>query len=336
MTEEFNGEKNFEENKNLRLDFGKWLQSFRLKEEVSLEEVAAETKIHIEQLQFMEAEWPEAELPAMAFIRGFLVNYSRYLKLNPELVLQKFKEAYFTQEEQARLFLKQESHPEQEGVRIINNNKMTLSPGSKIVEPKKWWFLSKRFLSLVFLLIFLSTLWVYFINVGKKELQKNFEARKQPHSQNLEKAGPVSTVPKLKSTLVSPLEKIEKEELKAQVILETKEKEKKSAEAGKISAEKTPLAEQSLEAPYEVSVRALKKCWVSVKVDGTASPSFPLSAGSVKKYTAQKEFYLSVSEARALELTINKRKFRINGYDRTVDIVIPKQINRLKPVVTKP
>lgn len=56
----------------------------------SLEQLAASTKIHIRILSAIEED-RYSELPARAFTRGFIVNYSKALKLNPNEILETYQ-----------------------------------------------------------------------------------------------------------------------------------------------------------------------------------------------------------------------------------------------------
>ena len=56
-------------------NFGAWLKGQRMAKKVALEEIAAVTKIHIQQLRSLEDGW-EGTMPASAFVRGFVVSYA--------------------------------------------------------------------------------------------------------------------------------------------------------------------------------------------------------------------------------------------------------------------
>jgi cytoskeletal protein RodZ len=69
-------------------------QVFKQKREASgrsLEQLAALTKIHIKILTALEND-AYVELPARAFTRGFIVNYAKALKLNPDELLSEHKD----------------------------------------------------------------------------------------------------------------------------------------------------------------------------------------------------------------------------------------------------
>lgn len=81
------------------MTLGQLLQNKRIESGRSLEQVAASTKIHIKILAAIENDHYSA-LPARAFTRGFIVNYAKALKLDPDLVLkdhQEFLEQKFSE-----------------------------------------------------------------------------------------------------------------------------------------------------------------------------------------------------------------------------------------------
>jgi cytoskeletal protein RodZ len=78
---------------------GAHLKKRRLELGRSLEQLAASTKIHIRILSAIEED-RYSELPARAFTRGFIVNYTKALKLNPNEILdtyQAFLESKFAE-----------------------------------------------------------------------------------------------------------------------------------------------------------------------------------------------------------------------------------------------
>ena len=84
------------------MNLGEYLKSKRLESGKSLEQVAASTKIHIKILKAIEGNF-YAELPARTFTRGFIVNYAKALKLDPEQVLkdhESFLEEHFAERAQ--------------------------------------------------------------------------------------------------------------------------------------------------------------------------------------------------------------------------------------------
>ncbi len=78
---------------NAQKSFGAMLQQARKDKQVSLEAASAELFILKRHLQALENE-DFAELPQVAFARGFAINYAKYLKLDPNSVASAFDTAY--------------------------------------------------------------------------------------------------------------------------------------------------------------------------------------------------------------------------------------------------
>ncbi len=69
---------------------GQLLQEKRLLKELTLEEVAAKIKVKPEYLRALE-ESDFSSLPSATFTKGFLRNYARSLRLNPDTILAMFR-----------------------------------------------------------------------------------------------------------------------------------------------------------------------------------------------------------------------------------------------------
>jgi cytoskeleton protein RodZ len=69
--------------------FGSYLKAQREKKGIRLEEIASITKIHLHNLELLEASrWDN--LPPEPFIRGFIIAYSKYVGLEPKEVISRF------------------------------------------------------------------------------------------------------------------------------------------------------------------------------------------------------------------------------------------------------
>src|SRR5215813_3593526 len=76
---------------------GSYLRQERERQQVSLPEIAAVTKI---QLKFLEALENDAydQLPAPPFVMGFLRAYAQYVALDPEMILTAYRSLHRTPE----------------------------------------------------------------------------------------------------------------------------------------------------------------------------------------------------------------------------------------------
>lgn len=73
--------------------FGQQLKQARVSKDLSLDDVAGELFILKRHLEAIESE-SFSELPQLAFARGFVVNYAKFLDLDPEQIAESFNRAY--------------------------------------------------------------------------------------------------------------------------------------------------------------------------------------------------------------------------------------------------
>ena len=69
--------------------YGLYLQSLRVEKGISIEQVAAETRIRVEILRSIEAEDHE-NLPDDVFVKGFLQSFAKVIGADPDEVLRRF------------------------------------------------------------------------------------------------------------------------------------------------------------------------------------------------------------------------------------------------------
>ncbi|MCS6915127.1 MAG: helix-turn-helix domain-containing protein [Myxococcota bacterium] len=72
---------------------GPLLQRLRESRQIELPDIAARTKIGIAQLRAIEAEQWDA-LPASVYLRGFLTEYAKCLRLEPQQVVRSYLERF--------------------------------------------------------------------------------------------------------------------------------------------------------------------------------------------------------------------------------------------------
>lgn len=72
------------------ISLGEFLKTEREKKRVSIEQVAAATKINVKLLSELEKDRFDA-LPAKPFVRGFITSYVRFLGLDPKTVFHRYE-----------------------------------------------------------------------------------------------------------------------------------------------------------------------------------------------------------------------------------------------------
>lgn len=84
------------------LSFGRYLKKVRLESGISLQQVANETKIGIENLLFIEKE-DHDKLPAEVFVKGFLRAYAKAVAADPDHVVDQYLKSRDVLQETARI-----------------------------------------------------------------------------------------------------------------------------------------------------------------------------------------------------------------------------------------
>jgi cytoskeleton protein RodZ len=77
-------------NDNESLSFGRYLQAIRLERKVSLEQVAAQTRIGLGNLLLIEQEDHE-QLPAVVFVKGFLRSYAAAIGADGDEAIRRYE-----------------------------------------------------------------------------------------------------------------------------------------------------------------------------------------------------------------------------------------------------
>ncbi len=157
------------------MNLGEYLKNKRIESGRSLEQVAASTKIHIKILTAIEDN-RYSELPARAFTRGFIVNYAKALKIDPEQLL-KDHEA-FLEEKFAERVQRDQGH---QGYAF---------EGKELEQNKRWMVIGAS----VALVFALATLLVFKPqNHKRKEKHKEFEEETVAESDDSDQPAPTLT-----------------------------------------------------------------------------------------------------------------------------------------------
>jgi hypothetical protein len=72
---------------------GKTLREIRQKLDISLDDMAMETRVQYKHLIDIEADNFD-ELPVAVYTRGFVVNYARFISLDPEVVAKSYMDNF--------------------------------------------------------------------------------------------------------------------------------------------------------------------------------------------------------------------------------------------------
>jgi cytoskeleton protein RodZ len=153
------------------IKFGAWLKARRQEKNISLEEIAAVTKVHISQFKMMEEDqW--TELPAPAFVRGFLLCYSRHINLDDDEVLKRYKEVVPPQLKSIEASLPEGYKSVQSAtkpkVRVASSPNFKKSPGAQSIDTHESPWLTPRNIGIVAAILILLVLLSWLISMGRK------------------------------------------------------------------------------------------------------------------------------------------------------------------------
>lgn len=292
------------------LSFGAWLQKKRNDQNISLEEIAAVTKVHIHQLKTIEDDkWNE--LPAPAFVRGFLVCYARHLNLNEDDILKRYKEVmgpgFKTIEAALPAGLSGVQSSTRPKVGVASTPNFQKAPGAKNMDVKMTPIISPKKLGIIVAIILVIAFLFTLISVGKEEQNQETE----------QKASELTQVEEPKQNL----------ENTPAVVAETKKEEAK--------------AETIAPPQNKLIVYGIDDTWIKAKVDDKNSRGASIKKGQIKTYYVYDKIKLVLSNAGAVELKWNNIRYAAPGFRGDVKtIILPDHISKLEkkkwPKVKKP
>jgi len=262
---------------------GSYLGAARRKRRVSIERAAEETRIRREHLMRMEAD--EFDFLAPAYVRGFLRNYARFLKVNPEPLLSEFDRRYGGSRVDTHLILAVNGPPQSAAARRASQGSRRSTPSSRSGtrgdkrRGGSWAYAA------VFAFVILAALSV----VGL------LSDRQQAANQ----------APSSPSTAEAPTEEGAQQAGAAPdgaAALEdgTEERRKNN----RPSREALALSEG-----INVEIVASKaECWVLVESDGVAGQGQILAVGQRASFSAEKDMVILLGYASGVELAVNGKR----------------------------
>ncbi|MBS1983774.1 MAG: DUF4115 domain-containing protein [Bdellovibrionales bacterium] len=306
--------------------FGHWLRDERTKKNISLEEIAAVTKVHITQLKNLE-DGIRDRLPAPAFVRGFLLSYARHLNLNEDEVLSRFKEGQPQESGQplgrAMRAAQSSSQPK---VRLVEGSRIGHAPASKDLEKPQPALLKGKNIALIALGLALIVGVGMLISLGKKHKK----ARKEAAQVSEVASTPVPTTP---PPAAAPT---------PEVPAPTKAPEPVAPKAAPaVAAKPTPAAPAEATAPgskkFSLELHAIEQSWVNVRIDDKDSSGMILAPGKAYPFEADRRVILSLSDAGSVEIKWNGTWYAPPGFRGDVrSLTLPDQLNKLTPRALAP
>jgi cytoskeleton protein RodZ len=301
--------------------FGPWLRRARAAKNISLEEIAAVTKVHISQLAHLEAE-EFHKLPAAAFVRGFLINYARYLELDEDEVLTRFRRASGADKRDAEApkAIRAAQSASQARVKVVDFPNFQNAPSARARDPEPSKVFNGRNALVTGLVIVGIGLLVFLISLGRK-------AAKPAPPETPVAAAPEATavtvdVPATPSVVVSPPPQTIPPKPAATPALAP------SASVAAVAPTAAPEAKKN----FEFEIRALEPTWLSVRTDDDDAKGITLQPGKPHGGSAHRRINLSLSNAGVVEIRWGNTWYESPGFRGDVKALqLPDQLGELKP-----
>ena len=262
---------------NTDLPFGSWIKQQRLDRKVSLEEIAAVTKVHIAQLRMIEeGEWKD--LPASAFVRGFLVCYSRHLELDEEDVLRRYKIAMGSQLKTIESALPEGHRSVQSAtrpkVRVASTPNFQKSPGARDIDVKSTPTLTPKKIGIGVGAVVALICLILLISLGKKTKSEN----PAPALETTTEVAETPVVPEIATPASTP-------------------------------AATTEVAPQ-----FTLELVGIEESWVNVKIGDSNAQGFSLRAGERKPFSVSPSAQIVFSNAGAVEIRWQGKTYASPGF----------------------
>ncbi len=280
-----------------RETLGKFLKSQRESKKISLREVAKNTRIREHILKAIEEDHPEL-LPPATYVKGFLLAYAKYLRLDPNDVLLRYERV-----------LKGEPPVPSPPQPLTPKQKIPATRPSKS-KPKALWN-TKQVWVVVAVIVASFAVFYFFSPYASKPPIEPLPVR------SVEGKPSVASPPPAAATARAPEEKPVVEEKKP------------------LTSSPPVAAAISLQEKKALSLllRAGEETWVSLQTDDQAEKEMTFKPGDAVSVQASNRIRIKLGNAGGLDLTLNGRplgKFGKSG--EVVTLVITLQGVEVNPV----
>jgi|GEM_PF-1316510 len=294
--------------------FGDWLRAHRTAKNVSLEEIAAVTKVHISQLQNLEAE-QFTKLPAAAFVRGFLISYARYVDIDEDEMLTRYRRASGADKRDAESprAIRAAQSSSQARVKVVDFPNFQNAPSSRARDPEPSKIFNPRNAAFVAGGLAVMGLVFFLITLGRKAAT----SKKTEPAPVAATANPVDPAP-----VAPPVEAVPPTTPGTAV-----KTDEKPVDDAKPETKKT----------YDFEIRALEPTWLSVRADDEDPKGITLQPSKNHVGGAQRRVNLSLSNAGVVEIRWGSTWYESPGFRGDVRALqLPEQLGELKPKGSTP
>jgi cytoskeleton protein RodZ len=261
---------------------GAYLKKNRDQRGVSLEEMAANTKINVSIISYLEEDRFD-KLPAPVFVKGFIRSYLNYLGVNPK---------------EAVLFYELISGGKPKKDQILSPVSVEKEDDQKQAEKVYNIRLSQRGLIIVISIATLMILTLmYLIIFPSSDTSSSDEISEYRKRMLLRMAPTTVTTP---PAIVQEEQKVVDEKSVEQKPVEQKVIEPKPVEQKVV--EQKLVEQKPAEPAQKIIIKAKKDLWVKVQIDNGKTFDFLLRSGNTRKIEAQKELKILIGDASGADI----------------------------------
>lgn len=319
--------------------FGEWMKEQREERSMTLEEIASVTKIQLPMLRNIEAD-NYSKLPAPAFIRGFIVSFSKFLGLDEKEAVERFREQLKKSDHTQSLsaYLNPSTSAQSTEASALNTPKKELTTTSRIgkgynrpsaamdmdANPV---FTPKRLIiagAIVLLIVITSILF----SIGSKQAETTAESAKTEQQNDAEEMALSNsqTNTQLESATPDTAASVPAAPQQAEVLKPTTQ----SAPAVQQAASEASTTENTF--AYHLKIRGAEGgSYVNVRVDQKNAQGTQLDKGQVKDFYGNDRLIVTMSNAGGVELFWNGKWYQPPGSRGDVkSLSLPADLEKLK------
>lgn len=267
--------------------FGAYLKGFRESKGIRLEEIASITKIHLHNLELLEADRWE-KLPPDPFLRGFIVAYGKYVGIETKELLSRYGDSF---------------GPANGDITAVGETpathppRSTLPPGELIEQGPG--FSTRRLAGGVGIMLIIGLLGGI-VYLGKRSTDRSLNPEPPPmvrrnatettppvvelasaQPTQMEQAAALSAAPSPSTTALAPTAEV-----------------------------KTPPAAAASTAPanHQISIQGSERTWIKVVVDESAPIEYFLPQGDKVSYQAKEKIKIVLGNATGAKVFYNGKQ----------------------------
>ena len=269
--------------------FGLFLQSARIENKISIEDLAAETRIRVEVLRRLEAEEHD-HLPDEVFVKGFIRTYAAAVGADAEEALERYRSS--------------------RTMRSVDH----VGPTTRSPQPKRFWLVMLTAIGAVLLMAGLT---IY-----------GYSRLSAPHDEAAAVKPPPQEAPRtVKAETPSTPKAVEAPPPKAETPAPPAAEAATPARAEETSAAvAVPASPPKPSSPkqFQLDIKAIEDTWLKVIIDDQKPEEIMLKSGDTKQIEARNHFNLLIGNAGGVELQLNGAPVEVSGKSgQVVNIQLP-------------